>query len=394
MSRFSQPHTPRCEILSYPRNSKTETKGFEIYRITLPNSVKNVNLKSHLLRAVVIQQNFLKPQINISHSTLKTIYASKTNKRKEFSQKTNSRPPSGNYKAYTKITINPLNITQPKGNNEMMHKSTTMVSLKKSPYLASPISINCCVLAINEILKTVKSRSEDIKSLFSLVENTMDMQFPEFREDDNLVTKVEHKEILRLRTEEKIITQLQPEKIHETEIRKYFFLYDFNRNLIKSFKKTIKLFENKAISQEINSHNIEIQLKLIMGDIQPSNIPEKFTYSESLHKILSYSFKESSLDINFICQMLIMFSRGELQKAQKKAANFLGSYFTCGVKRQLFARKLLGSMNNNKDYIAKYINLGKNKIFNLMMANNLQAKIGIKDYYEKYNERRGNNNNL
>ena len=145
-------------------------------------------------------------------------------------------------------------------------------------------------------------------------------------------------------------------------------------------KKLIKGFETKLNFISFSATDIESQLNLIMRQ-GSRNKGKGFTQCRSLGSLLSYSFKEDTLDLQFAFKMVVLYTRSKFQKMRKELIESLLT--KSRAKRQMAIKQLI---TNERDYKNKYTQYGIEKAYSLLMVNNAYIRKKIR----KYNEQRNN----
>ncbi len=281
---------------------------------------------------------------------------------------------------------------------DILHKSATTLNLKRTqPAAIAPTPVS----ALPEIVKSIKSRSDDIRLLTNLLDQLPDTSVPELRDDDSLVNRIDHKEKARTQSEGKLLAQLDREELPaEKDAKKLASLLDylFRRALIRLVKKTLKAFETRsgrpeppaaADTQNSFALTVEQQVNSIMLDRPPAKLlkENEFSQCQSLRRVLCCAFREPRLDIGFIIRFVVVYSRCELQKAVQKAAGFLASTASSGIKRQFYVRQVLATKNSGRDCNRQYMVHAKEKLYKVMLRNNTDVKGGIDQYAEDYRGR-------
>jgi len=113
----------------------------------------------------------------------------------------------------------------------------------------------------------------------------------------------------------------------------------------------------------------------------PNNKAKQFIQCKSFGNLLAYSFKEDTLDLQFVLKMIILYSRSEFQKTRKEFISNMLTLFTSETKKQTFIKN---TTMNEKDYQNDYIQCGIEKAYNLLMANNTHIKKKILKYNKTF----------
>lgn len=147
--------------------------------------------------------------------------------------------------------------------------------------------------------------------------------------------------------------------------------------MINVLKKAVKGFEAKLGLIEFAKDDVESQLNYVMWQT-PVVISKEFTQCKSLGGLLSYSFREDALDLQFALKILILYTRSQFQKTRKE---LLLSSLASGAKKRTFLKHALA---DEKDYQSKYTQYGAEKAYSLLMANNAHIRKRIQRYKEQY----------
>jgi len=218
---------------------------------------------------------------------------------------------------------------------------------------------------IQEICKVIKSRGEDLIAIEKLM--------VDIASGDGLyrfIIDIKRKEMKRMSLEDQKISILQEFCTDDIDTKK---------TIVKSMKKALAKFERKYYHEELRSTDTSLknQLNFIMNGEYSQNPPT--SYDKTLNTILQYLFRESKMDIGFICELCSLYTRSLLKKKIKK----LVGIFNKNIKLSQISFNRIVFDNNIEEAYKNCLIRAEQKLFKILCNRNRYIAENIKRFTNK-----------
>ncbi len=170
--------------------------------------------------------------------------------------------------------------------------------------------------------------------------------------------------------------------------------------MIREIKKAVRNFERimaqtagtpkkkqDKTKPETKAEGLEEQVNKIMSlpadpDEAAATPKKKLTMSRDrdLSRILRYTLREPCINVAFFAGLVVCYSRNLLKRAQNKLDRLTRSSPSKPMRVKVTAKKSGTKPEGTKEYLR----LGRNKVYSLLVENNVGPAEEVRDYKAKY----------
>lgn len=171
--------------------------------------------------------------------------------------------------------------------------------------------------------------------------------------------------------------------------------------MIAEIKKAVQSFERRCLPRQIeqaanesSAPTIADQVSVLMSVSTPASTTtttkREISVCKSFSRVLRYAFREQRLDTGFICGIFSTYTRLVLQKMQKRVVDIYNKEaLRARHTKRIWTRQIGPSslLPATLEMQQQYYRQGKQKIYELLMANNAGIADDIAEYKQGYKER-------